>query len=52
MTKFVEDLLIKGLELPPTTALNIERADRALNTKPPAKAHPRSIVVQSSSFKM
>ena len=52
MTKFVEDLLIKGLELPSSTSLNIERAHRALNTKPPAEAPPRSIVVKFSSFKM
>lgn len=39
MTTFVEDLLIKGLELPSSTALNIERAHRALTTKPPTKPH-------------
>lgn len=52
MTTFVEDLLIKGLELPSSTALNIERAHRALTTKPPAEAPPRSIVVKFSSFRM
>lgn len=52
MTTFVEDLLIKGLELPSSTALNIQRARWALTTKPPAEAPPRSIVVKFSSFKM
>ncbi len=34
MIAFVEDLLMRGLELPSSTALNIERAQRALTTKP------------------
>ncbi|KAK1904469.1 LINE-1 type transposase domain containing protein 1 [Dissostichus eleginoides] len=48
---FVEELLIKGLELPPST-LQIERAHHALGPKPPAEASPRSLVVKCSSFKM
>ena len=52
MTIFVEDLLMKGLELPASTALNIERAHRALTKKPPPEAPPRSIVVKFASFKM
>lgn len=48
---FVEELLIKGLELQTTTILNIERAHRALTKKPPTEAPPRSIVVKFSSFK-
>ena len=31
MTAFVEELLMRGLELPPSTALNIERAHSVLN---------------------
>ncbi|KAI4827711.1 hypothetical protein KUCAC02_031084 [Chaenocephalus aceratus] len=48
---FVEELLVKGLELTPST-LQIERAHRALGPKPPAEASPRSLVVKFSSFKM
>ncbi|KAK1903584.1 LINE-1 retrotransposable element ORF1 protein [Dissostichus eleginoides] len=47
---FVEDLLTKSLELPSSTALNIERAHRALAPKPPNEAPPRSIVVKFSSY--
>ncbi|KAK1881266.1 LINE-1 type transposase domain containing protein 1 [Dissostichus eleginoides] len=46
----VEDLLTKSLELPSSTALNIERAHRALAPKPPNEAPPRSIVVKFSSY--
>lgn len=35
MISFVENLLMKGLELSPTTALHIERAHRSLAPKPP-----------------
>ncbi len=52
MIAFVEDLLMRGLELPFSTALNIERAQRALTTKPPPGAPPRSIVVKFASFKL
>lgn len=52
VTAFVETLLMKGLELPPSTVLNIERAHRALATKPPAGAPPRSLVVKFSSYRM
>lgn len=52
VTAFVEDLLMKGLELPSTTVLNIERAHRALASKPPKEAPPRSLVVKFSSYKM
>ncbi|KAI4806314.1 hypothetical protein KUCAC02_017143 [Chaenocephalus aceratus] len=47
---FVEDLLTKSLELPPSSALNIERAHRAPAPKPPNEAPPRSIVVKFSSY--
>ncbi|KAJ4919015.1 hypothetical protein JOQ06_021251 [Pogonophryne albipinna] len=47
---FVEDLLTKSFELPPSTALNIERTHRALAPKPPNEAPPRSIVVKFSSY--
>lgn len=49
---FAEDLLMKGLELPPTTTLNIERAHRALAPKPPTEAPPRSIVVKQRREKI
>lgn len=52
MIAFVEDLLINGLELAAPAALNIERAHRALATKPPPEAPPRSIVVKFASFKV
>lgn len=52
MITYVEELLIKGLELPTSTTVNIERAHRALNTKPPPGAPPRSIVVKFASFRM
>ncbi|KAI4809001.1 hypothetical protein KUCAC02_017917 [Chaenocephalus aceratus] len=38
-------LLKENLELPLSSDLKIERAHRALGTKPPADAPPRSIVV-------
>ncbi|KAJ4922362.1 hypothetical protein JOQ06_025899, partial [Pogonophryne albipinna] len=47
---FVEDFLAKSLELPPSIALNIERAHRALAPKPPNEAPPRSIVFKFSSY--
>lgn len=49
---FVEDLLMKGLELPSTAVLNIERAHRALASRPPKDAPPRSFVVKFSSYRM
>ena len=52
MIFFVEDLLMKGLELPPTTVLHIERAHRSLAPKPPTEAPPRSIVVKFASYRM
>lgn len=52
MVTFVEDLLLKGLELPSSTALNIQRAHWELAPKSPTDAPPRSIVVKFSSYKM
>lgn len=52
MITFVEDLLMRGLELPSSTALNIKGAQRALAAKPPPGAPPRSIVVRFASFKV
>lgn len=52
VTAFVEDLLMKGLELPSTTVLNIERMHKALASKPPKEAPLRSLVVKFSSYKM
>lgn len=48
---FVEKLLREQLELPQTFVLNIERAHRALSTRPPNDAPPRSIVVRLLSYK-
>ncbi|KAI4801778.1 hypothetical protein KUCAC02_019649 [Chaenocephalus aceratus] len=48
---FVETLLKENLELPPSSDLKIERAHRALGTKPPADAPPRSIVVKFASHR-
>ncbi|KAI4796750.1 hypothetical protein KUCAC02_026777 [Chaenocephalus aceratus] len=45
---FVEDLLTKSLELPPSTALNIERAHRALAPKPPRVFYEDGTVVYGS----
>lgn len=50
MIYFVEDLLMKGLELHPNTALHIERAHRSLAQKPPTEAPRRSIVVKFSGY--
>ncbi len=52
MITFVEDLLMKGLQLSTSTALNIERAHRVLTMKPPSETPTRSIVVKFMSFKM
>lgn len=51
MISFVEDLLMKGLELPPTTELHVERAHRSLAPKPPTEAPPRSIVIKFASYR-
>ena len=52
LTAFVEELLMSGLELPPSTALNIERVHRALGPKPPPDAPPRTLVAKFSSYRM
>ncbi|KAF7654484.1 hypothetical protein LDENG_00069270 [Lucifuga dentata] len=52
MITFVEDLLMKGPELPNSTVLNTERAHRVLAPKPPAEAPPRSIVVKFASYRV
>lgn len=49
---FMEELLSKGLDLPPSTEMNIERAHRALASKPPDDAPPRSIVVKFASYRV
>ncbi len=49
---FVEDLLMKSLELPATMTLNVERANCALAPRPPAEAPPRSLVVKVSSYRI
>ena len=51
MPEFIDKLLREKLELPPTTHLHIERAHRALVSRPPADAPPRSIVVRFMSFR-
>lgn len=51
MITFVEKLLKERLELPDTDDLTIERAHRALGSRPPADSPPRSIVVKFSSSK-
>lgn len=50
MIHFVEKLLRENLNLPPTTALQIQRAHRATASLPPKATQPRSIVVKFSSF--
>ncbi|RXN04046.1 putative transposase element L1Md-A101/L1Md-A102/L1Md-A2 [Labeo rohita] len=48
---FIEKLLKDGLDLDPSTELQIQRAHRALAPKPTDSARPRSIVVKFLSFK-
>lgn len=50
MITFVENLLRKKLDLPPSLELKIERAHRALASQPPKDAPPRSIVIKLHSF--
>lgn len=51
MIEFIEKLLREKLELPPSLHLQIERAHRALASRPPADSPPRSIVVRFMSFR-
>ncbi|KAL0152247.1 hypothetical protein M9458_051970 [Cirrhinus mrigala] len=48
---FIEKLLKDGLDLDPSTELQIQKAHRALAPKPTDSARPRSIVVKFLSFK-
>ena len=52
MVEYVERLLQVGLELPASFGLRVERAHRAIMTKPPPGAPPRSIVAKLSSYRM
>lgn len=51
MITFVENLLRKKLDLPPSLELKIERAHRALVSHPPKDSPPRSIVIKLQSFR-
>ncbi|GAA6235639.1 uncharacterized protein LOC106533463 [Lates japonicus] len=51
MIDFTETLLREKLELPPSLHLRIERAHRALASRPPPDSPPRSIVVRFMSFR-
>lgn len=52
MAAFVELLLQQKLELPDSAEIRVERAHRALVSKPPPNAAPRSIVVKMASYRM
>lgn len=49
---FVEKLLRENLDIPPTKDLQIERAHRALGSRPPAHGKPRSIVIRFQSYRV
>uniref|UniRef100_A0A8C6L074 L1 transposable element RRM domain-containing protein n=1 Tax=Nothobranchius furzeri TaxID=105023 RepID=A0A8C6L074_NOTFU len=49
-SKFIESLLWKKLQLPETFELKIQRAHRALASKPPPGAPPRTIIVNFLEF--
>lgn len=51
LPEFIETLLREKLALPPSLHLQVERAHRALVSRPPADAPPRSIVVRFMSFR-
>uniref|UniRef100_A0A665T177 L1 transposable element RRM domain-containing protein n=1 Tax=Echeneis naucrates TaxID=173247 RepID=A0A665T177_ECHNA len=50
MIQFVEKLLRENLTIPPSTALQIQRAHRALSPLPPSGSQPRSILVKFLCF--
>lgn len=52
MVVFVERLLKEKLELPDSTELQVERAHRALASRPPLNAAPRSIVAKIASYRL
>lgn len=47
---FVEKLLRENLSIPPSTALQIQRAHRALSPLPPSGSQPRSLLVKFLCF--
>ena len=51
MVEFVEKLLRDKLEIPEATAIDIERAHRALVPKPTGEDKPRSIVIRFLRYK-
>lgn len=51
MIAFVDRLLKEKLELPDSAELRVERAHRALVSKPPPNAAPRSIVAKMASYR-
>ena len=51
MVEFVEQLLRDKLEIPEATAIDIERAHRALVPKPTGEDKPRSIVIRFLRYK-
>lgn len=52
MVVFVESLLRQNLELVDSAELRVEKAHRALMSKPPPGVTPRSIVAKLSSYRM
>lgn len=52
MVVFVESLLRQKLELPDSAELRVERAHRALMSKPPPGPAPQSILAKMSSYRM
>uniref|UniRef100_A0A8C4EPV0 Uncharacterized protein n=1 Tax=Dicentrarchus labrax TaxID=13489 RepID=A0A8C4EPV0_DICLA len=50
MTHFVEKLLWENLNIPSSTALQIQRAHRVLSSPPPDGSQPRSILVKFLCF--
>ncbi|KAF7645583.1 hypothetical protein LDENG_00201620 [Lucifuga dentata] len=52
MATYIERLLKKELEIPEGTKLQIQRAHRVLNKKPPPDITPRSIIVNVLEYEM
>uniref|UniRef100_A0A671ULT5 L1 transposable element RRM domain-containing protein n=1 Tax=Sparus aurata TaxID=8175 RepID=A0A671ULT5_SPAAU len=50
MTHFVEKLLRENLNIPSSTALQIQRAHRAPSSPPPDRSQPRSVLVKFLCF--
>lgn len=52
MNVFVERLLRENLSVPPSVDVRVERSHRALTTRPPPEASPRSIIAKFSSYRV